>query len=173
MTDAPRRLLAFLLGTRCENYSRARASRALRCGLRTIDRALEKLIKCRAITRQHGGRSTPCKITVISSLETFLARYVELARYVPQVGALSAENGALSSALNLKEEVQRKKECLVMNKRQDPDPEFDAFWESVSAGKCRSMGEWRLMQVERKPMMSEQTQGGERVALKARSNIHS
>lgn len=114
MTDAPRSLLAFLIGTRCEGYSRARAARVLG-STATVDRALRVLLKCRAITRQHGGRSTPSKITVLIGLPEFLMRYRNLTRYVPKVDALNAKTDALSGVLNLK---------VISKERKPPQAEL-------------------------------------------------
>lgn len=76
MTDSPRLLLAFLIGTRCEGYSRARAARAIESSIRTTDRALGLLVELGAISKVRGGRKTPCTITVLVDLKTFIQRFV-------------------------------------------------------------------------------------------------
>jgi hypothetical protein len=116
VTDAPRRLLAFLIGTRCENYSRARAAAVLGSPA-TVDRALRVLIACDAITRQHGGRSTPSKIRVLIGLPEFLTRYRELTRYVAKTDALSGKTDALSAAYSLRNNYKERKPPM-MEQRQ-------------------------------------------------------
>lgn len=59
-----------------------------------------------AIDRQRGGRSTAAKITVLISMEAFLAHQVEMAHYVAKSGPPKAGNGPLSGHLNLKEVIQ-------------------------------------------------------------------
>jgi hypothetical protein len=91
VTDAPRRLLAFLIGTWCENYSRERAARAIGASLRTTDRALSALVKLGMVARQRGGRATSAKLQVLMDLCDFPV----VARYMAHGGALSVKGGAL------------------------------------------------------------------------------
>ena len=103
MTDAPRRVLAFLIGIDLAGYSRSRLAGATKLPLRTINRALSKLVEIGAIERQRGGRGTPSKIRVIMSMEEFMAHQVKMAHQVAKSGPLNAKSGPLSGALNLKE----------------------------------------------------------------------
>ena len=112
MTDAPRRVLAFLIGTHCQHYSRARLQRATGLSLRTINRALGKLVEISAITRTRGGRSTPAKIRVLMSLEAFVAHQVKMAHQVSENGPPKAESGPLSGALRALE--------VVLEQEQQP-----------------------------------------------------
>jgi len=129
--SAPRKLIAFLIGTRCENYSRARAAQALDASTATIDRALRVLLKCGAITRQHGGRSTPSNIRVLISIREFMTRYRELTRYVSKTDALSLKSDALSDAYSLKEEHKERMPPQMehtQNHRESPQAPQKPAW---------------------------------------------
>ena len=108
MTDSPRKLLAFFIGTRCENHSRERAAAVLG-SISTFTRAIRVLKMCGAITVQHGGRSTPCKITVLMTIQEFLTRYRELTRYVAQIDPLNAKVDPLSGAYSLRKKYKERK----------------------------------------------------------------
>jgi len=129
--SAPRRLIGFLIGTRCEGYSRARAATAISASASTVDRALRVLLRCGAITRHHGGRSTPSKIRVIISITEFLTRYKELTRYVGKSDALRLESDALSGAYNLKvEDKERQPPQMeqVGNHREHGQSSMGSVW---------------------------------------------
>ena len=140
--------MAFLIGTRCENYSRERAAKAIGASIRTTDRALGLLVKMKAIARQRGGRSTPAKLFALMSLQQFVARYVKLARYVDKTGALRVETGAPSRVLNLKEEHKERKGPSLERERTrprwQPDPVPDdvlaAFAAEHEARRLRLVG---------------------------------
>lgn len=81
MTDAPRRLLAFLHGIHFENYSRKRAARALGISEGSITRALQVLRFAQAVKFEPGGRSTSSKLHGLMTVEEFLSRYQNLSHY--------------------------------------------------------------------------------------------
>lgn len=142
MTETPRLLFSFLLGTRCENYSRDRAATAIGASIRTTDRALGLLVKLQAIARQRGGRATSAKLTVLMSMKEFLARYLELARYVTKTGALSVETGAPSRVLNLKEEDKERKKPPQMERgfgTEHQPSRFDALPERFGVTEAELM----------------------------------
>lgn len=119
MTDSPRKLLAFFIGTRCENHSRERAAAVLG-SVSTFTRAIRVLKMCDAITVQHGGRSTPCKITVLMTIQEFLTRYRELTRYVAQIDPLNAKVDPLSGAYSLRKKYKERKLSQMEQKERKP-----------------------------------------------------
>ena len=112
MTDAPRRVLAFLTGIDLSHYSRERVRKATGLSVRTINRALGTLVETSAISRERGGRSTPAKIRVLMNLEAFLAHQVKMAHQVSESGPPKAESGPLSGALRALE--------VVLEQEQQP-----------------------------------------------------
>ena len=134
MTDSPRKLLAFFIGTRCENHSRERAAAVLG-SISTFTRAIRVLKMCDAITVQHGGRSTPCKITVLMTIQEFLTRYRELTRYVAQIDPLNAKVDPLSGAYSLRKKYKEIK-APQMERRKTPRP-------AVAAYQDERFGAWR------------------------------
>lgn len=92
--SVPEKLFGFLLGTRAENYSRARSAAACGCSERSIDRALGCLVFIGAIARQRGGRATSAKLFVLMDMDSFLQHFATLARYVDRTGALSVKTVA-------------------------------------------------------------------------------
>ena len=125
--SAPRKLIAFLIGTRCENYSRARAAQALECSQRSIDRALGCLVGIGAIVRQSGGRSTPAKIRVLMTIEQATVALKKLSRYVAATGALSLETVAPNGAYNLRYlRQERKPPCMEQLQNHHEPGEVDA-----------------------------------------------
>ncbi len=85
-----------------------------------MNRALGKLVEIGAIQRSRGGRSTPSKITVIMSLDQFMAHYQNVAHQTTKNGPPRLKSGPPSDALRVNVEIQKDSKLA----RKSPSVEF-------------------------------------------------